>query len=89
MAVYAGESCPNDSAQIQKSFFVNLIATEQIWVVAKVTEEPIEFPKRAFGAVNPTGKRSRGNGSWLQNGKLQRQERLLRLPTIGGSLDSH
>ena len=47
---------PDDSAQFQQSLLINLILVEQVGVVAKITQEPIQFPEGSFSAVEPARK---------------------------------
>ena len=51
MPVQVRDGGSHDSAQIHQIFFVDLVKSEQIRVVAKVVEKPVEFPKRAFSTV--------------------------------------
>ena len=46
--------CPNDSAELEQSLLINLILVEQVGVIAKITQEPIQFPQGSFGAIEPT-----------------------------------
>src|ERR1700719_1395237 len=79
--------CPNDSAKFEQSFIVDLILSEQFRVVSEIAQKPIQLPKRSFGAVEPAQKRSFRKRFGLENDKPQRQERLLRMPAIGSSID--
>src|SRR5579862_5715025 len=89
MPAYPGEGSPNDPEQVQQRLFIDLIAIEEIQVVAKVTKEPVEFPEGTFAAVNPARKRSRLRGCRLQDCEAQSQEGLLWMPAIGCSFHTN
>jgi hypothetical protein len=45
---------PHDAAELDESPLIDLILVEQVGVVAKITQEPIQFPEGSFGAIEPT-----------------------------------
>ena len=55
MSVEVGIGGPDDSAKIQKRFFIDLITLEEFRVIAKISKKPVEFPERSFSAVQPPG----------------------------------
>ena len=67
MTVEVGERRPNDSPKIQECFFVDLIPAEEFGVVAEISEEPGELPKRTFRAVESSRKSQRLKGSWFND----------------------
>lgn len=55
MAVQHGVRNANNTLQPKKSFLVEFVATEQIGVIAKISEEPTEPPERFGCAIDPAG----------------------------------
>ena len=87
MPVEAGKTGADDTPKIQERLFIDLISSKELGVVAKVVEEPTEFPKGALGAVEPPGEGKCFMGGGLQDAEAQGKEGLLRMPSIGGSFD--
>jgi len=87
MSVEAGKTGSDDTAKIQERLFIDLISGKELCVVAKVVEEPTEFPERPLGAVEATGEGKCFMGGGLQDAKAQGKEGLLGMPAIGGPLD--
>ena len=50
---HASSRNPDDSAQSEKSFLINFIPAEQLGVIAKVPQEPVELPQGLGRAVEP------------------------------------
>jgi hypothetical protein len=46
---------PNDSTEIEEGFFINAVILEELRVVSKISEKPVEPPQRFFRAVQPAG----------------------------------
>ena len=46
---------PNDSTEIEEGLFIDAVILEELRVVAKVSEKPVEFRKGSFRAVQPAG----------------------------------
>jgi len=84
MAVKAGKTGADDTAEIQERLLINLIPSEQFRVVSKIPKEPAEFPKRALGAVEAPGEGKCFMGGGLQDAEAQSKEGLLGMPAIGG-----
>jgi hypothetical protein len=88
-AVQGDMGSSNDSAKIPQSFYIHFVSAEQIRIVAKISEKPIEFPERPFGAVQPTGERSRCKGLGLQDNESDRNEWFLRFPAVRGPVNTN
>ena len=65
---------------------VHFIASEQLGVVAKVAQEPVQLPQGFRAAIEAAGKDVAGKPAGLKNGQSQRVVGLLRLPTKLDSL---
>src|SRR5580704_7457735 len=77
----------DNSPQPPQSPFVDLIPSEQVGVVAEVSEEPAQFPQGSGCGVEPTGDRPAGVLLGLEDAQAQGEERLLRMPVVEGTLD--
>src|SRR6266852_1699775 len=87
-AVECGARGSDNPAQVQQSFFIDLVPAEQISVVAEVAQEPVELPQGLGRAIESSGDRLSGVLFGLEGGQAQGEEWLLRVPAIEGSLDS-
>src|SRR6185437_14329830 len=67
---------------------VELIAAEQLVVVAKVTQEPAQFPQRLAGAVDPPGKDAAGELLGFEHGELNGVEGFLCVPAVLRPVDA-
>lgn len=54
-AVQGRVGSPNDSTEIEEGLFIDAVILEELHVVAKISEEPIQFPKRPLRTVEPAG----------------------------------
>jgi hypothetical protein len=54
--VQSGIGSSDDPAEIGESFFIYLVILEELCVVSKISEKPVEFPEGSFGAIQPRGK---------------------------------
>jgi hypothetical protein len=79
----------NDPTKVQEGLFIDLIAVEQVGIVAKVSKEPMELPKGSLGTVQPTEKRPVSRGLRLQDGKSDFDEWFLWMPPIPRSFDTN
>jgi hypothetical protein len=52
MAVQYGVRDANDSLKSEQRFFVELVSTEQIGVIAEISEEPAELAQRQRRSIN-------------------------------------
>jgi hypothetical protein len=84
MPVEASETGSDDTAKVQERLFIDLISGKQFGVVAKVVEEPTEFPESAFGAVEAPREGKCFMGGGLKDAEAQSKEGLLGMPAIGG-----
>src|SRR4029077_7838557 len=80
---------PQDSAQANQSFFLDLIPPEKIPVIIKVPQEPVEFPESPRGAVEPTGNALSRVLLRLEDGEAQGEEGLLGMPATEGALNAN
>jgi hypothetical protein len=46
---------PNNSAQIEEGFFIDAVILEELRVVSKISEKPVEPPQRSLRAVQAAG----------------------------------
>jgi hypothetical protein len=89
MPVEAGKTGSNNTPKIQERLLIDLVPGKQFCVIAKVMEEPAEFPKCAISAVEAPGERKCFMGDRLEDAEAQGEEGFLRMPAIGGPLDSN
>jgi hypothetical protein len=89
VTVEVGERRPNNSSKIQECFFVDLISAKEFGVIAEISEEPGELPKRSFRAVESSGKGQCLMGGWFKDAEAKRQKGLLRMPAIRSPLDTN
>src|SRR5260370_16917070 len=79
------QSCirgPDGPAKFRESFFIDLVILEELRVVAKITEKPVEFPEGSFGAVQSSGEESGFERFGFQNHKSDLYEWFLRMPPV-------
>src|ERR1022692_5025421 len=69
------------TCQAYEPSFVDLIATEQVGVVAEVAQEPVQLPQGFRGAVEAARKDVASKPTGLKNGQSQGVVRFLCLPT--------
>src|SRR5208337_2349672 len=89
MPVEVGKTRSNDTPKIHERLFIDLVSGEQLCVVAKVVEEPTEFPKGALGAVKAPGEGKSFMRGGLQDAKAKGEEGLLGMPAIGSPLNTN
>ena len=70
------------SLQAHKLVFVHFITAEQLDIVAKIPQEPVQLPERFWIAVEPTGDDVIGKPVWLKNDHAHRVVRLRGLPPV-------
>jgi hypothetical protein len=80
---------PNDSAELEESFFIDLILAEQIGVISEITQEPIQLPEGSLGAVQPTGECSSSKRFRFNDDEPDRKERFQGMPAVGRGIDSN
>src|ERR1017187_5566111 len=81
-AVQGGAGNPHDSSKADERLFVNFVSAHQIGVVAKVPQEPAEFPQSFGSAVEATVEGTALMFSWFENGEPQNVERPLGMPAV-------
>jgi hypothetical protein len=87
MSIETGKASSDDTPKIQECLFIDLVPGEKFGVVAKVVEEPTEFPKGTVGAVKASREGKCFMRGWFQDGEAQCEEGLLGMPAIGSSFD--
>src|SRR5208283_37008 len=87
MPVEAGKTGADDTAKIQERLFIDLISSKELGIVTEVVQEPAEFPKRAFSAVEAPREGKCFMGGGLQDTEAKGEEGLLGMPAIGGPLN--
>jgi hypothetical protein len=88
MPVEAGKTGSDNTAKIQERLFIDLISSKEFGVISKIAQEPTEFPKRAFSAVEAPGEGKCFMRGRLQDAEAQGKEGFLGMPAIGGPFDS-
>src|SRR5712691_3642529 len=78
----------NDSTEIEESLLIDLVLTEQVGVVTKISEKPVELPQRPFRAIQPACEGSSCERLRFQDNKSNQPEWFLRMPAIGSPLDA-
>src|SRR4029077_14579805 len=81
-AIQGGAGNSHDSSKADEDLFVHFVSTHQIGVVAKVPQEPAEFPECLGSAVQTAVEGTALMFSWFENGEPQNVERPLRMPTV-------
>jgi hypothetical protein len=69
--------------------FINLIAAEQFWIVAKISQEPAQLPQSLVRTEDSSRNYSPVPRSRFQNGEAEKIERFLGMPSILRFLDAH
>src|SRR5512135_3534026 len=87
-AVQGGAGNPHDSAKTDERLFVHFISAHQIGVVAKVPQEPAEFPERFGSAVEATVEGAALVLSWFENDEPQNVERSFGMPAVEDPIDA-
>jgi len=72
----------NDAPKIQEGLLIDLIAMEQVSVVAKVSKKSMQLPQGPLSAIQPAEERPVLGGLRLQNDKSEFHEWLLGMPSI-------
>src|SRR5215469_7886713 len=75
---------PHHALEINERFFIDLILGEEILVIAKVPQEPVQSPERAFRVVEPAGERAILKCVRFENNKTDTKIRFLHVPAVGG-----
>jgi hypothetical protein len=86
------QSCirgPDDPAKFRERFFIDLVILEELRVVAKISQKPVEFPESSFRAVQPTGEEPGFKRFGFQNCKADLYEGLLRMPSVASPIHAN
>src|SRR6516164_3391969 len=78
-----------NTRQAQENPLIHFVASEQIGVVAEIAQEPVQFPERFLGAIEPARNLAGGKLLRLENRETEGEEGFLRMPTIVGTVDSN
>src|SRR5713226_766805 len=78
----------NDSPKVEESLLIDLVLAEQVGVVTKISEKPVELPQRPFCAIQPAGEGASCERLRFQDNKSNHPEWFLRMPAIGSPLDT-
>jgi len=73
---------------MEESLLIDLVLTEQVGVVAKISEKPAELPQGPFRAIQPACERASCERLWFQDNKSNQPEWFLPMPAIGSPLDT-
>ena len=79
---------PHDSSQAEECLFIDFVSAHQIGVIAKVPQEPAEFPERFGSAVETTVEGTALMFSRFEDGEPQNVERPLRMPAVEDPIDA-
>jgi hypothetical protein len=88
-AVQAYTSGSYHARQTQKRPLIDLIATEQIAVVAKLAEKPIQFPESLRIAIQAAGDQTVEVSFGFDDLEPKSKERFLRMPAVTGAIDAN
>jgi hypothetical protein len=79
----------DDANQTQKRPLVDLVATKQIVVVAKVAQKPIQLPESLRVAIQAAGDQAVKVFLGFDDLEAQGKKRFLRMPTVTGAIDAN
>ena len=78
----------HDAAEPEKSLLVYFVAAHQVLVIAKVAQEPAEFPQSFGSAIEAAGEGTALLFAWFKDDELQDVEGPLRMPTVEDAVDA-
>src|ERR1700686_1912873 len=87
-SVQGGAGNPHDSSKAHQRLFVNFVSAQEIGVVAKVSQEPAEFPECFGSAVEATVEGTALIFSWFKNDEPQNVEWPLGMPAVEDPIDA-
>src|SRR5579864_2576426 len=67
--------------------YIELIASQQLRVIAKVAQEPAQLPQSLLGAVDPPRKQATSELLGFEHSELDGVEGLLDMPEVLGAVD--
>src|ERR1700680_4617079 len=76
-AVQGGTGNPDDSSKAHQCLFINFVSAHEIGVIAKIPQEPPEFPKCLGSAIEAPVEGMALMFSWFEDGEPQNVERPL------------
>jgi hypothetical protein len=79
----------NDPAKVQEGLLIDLIAMEQVGIVAKVSKKPMQLPQSSLGAIQPAEERPVLGRLRLQNDKSELHEWFVRMFPIPSLLNAN
>src|SRR5689334_7545450 len=80
---------PQDSAEIEESLFIDPVILEELSVVPKIAEKPVEPPESSVRTVHAAGEGSSFERLGFQNSELEFHKRLLWMPPVPGPLHTN
>jgi hypothetical protein len=86
--IQGGVGDSHDPPQAQENLFVDLIATDEIFVVAELPQEPAEPPQSLLGAIEAASEKAALILVWLEDGEAEDVERSLRMPAEENTINS-
>ena len=87
-AVQNGVADLDYADQSTQGAFVNLVPSQRLRVIEKISQEPAQLPHRLRGAVQPADDRLPGIFLGLQNRQPKYIERFLRMPAMLGMVET-
>jgi hypothetical protein len=85
-AVHNDVTALNRALQTDELSLVHLVASQQLGVIAKITQEPGQLPESLRAAIESAGNDVPGKSAELENGQRERVVRLLFMSTKLDSL---
>src|SRR5271169_6617647 len=82
IAVQCGAGNAQDSTESQQCFFIHFIASQKFLVIAKGSQEPVEFPQCPCRTVKPAGDRIPLMLCWSKDSKSEDEEGPLGMPPV-------
>jgi hypothetical protein len=74
----------NHAAEANQNFVIHFIPADQIGVITKIPQEPVQFPESFWSAVDTSIQGSIGELLGLENCKADHIKRLMCVPLIPG-----
>jgi hypothetical protein len=88
MAIQHGVRDANNALQAEQSYFVEFVSTQQIGVVAKISQEPAEPPQCFRCAIDPARQGMAAVLFGLENREAQEVKRSGGMPTIERTINT-
>ena len=87
----AVEDCvrdPYDSLEAQQSFIIDFVAAHQIRVVAKIPQEPVEFPQSSRSTIKPARNGVSLMLLWFEDSEPDDEKWPLGMPAVKRPVDA-